>query len=189
MATYHFIRHDDFEDTLALSEALLYDEQDLVHKITGWMLREVGKRDPDALTAFLDRYVRQMPRTMLRYAIEKMRPTCGRIISRVRTSAIKPQRGPARQTAGDHQGRTHCHGHDDFPGGGLPGGGLPGSNPNSSNSAVSAKPAAMTAQDQRTVRTRRMLSYSWAGVTCNASRRDRSSSLTSPRRETSTMAR
>lgn len=74
MSTYCFIRHGDYQDTLALSQALLEDPEDLVHKVTGWMLREVGKRDMDALTGFLDRHIGSMPRTMLRYAIEKLPP-------------------------------------------------------------------------------------------------------------------
>jgi 3-methyladenine DNA glycosylase AlkD len=74
MATFHFIRHGGYQDTLALSRALLEDPEDLVHKVTGWMLREVGKRDIDTLKDFLDRFTARMPRTMLRYAIEKLPP-------------------------------------------------------------------------------------------------------------------
>ena len=71
MATYQFIRHKDFDDTLALSEKLLTDEEDLIHKAVGWMLREVGNRDQKLEKAFLKRHYKNMPRTMLRYAIEK----------------------------------------------------------------------------------------------------------------------
>lgn len=71
MSTFHFIRRGDFSDTLALAELLLYDREDLIHKAAGWMLREVGNRDINAETEFLIKYYRQMPRTMLRYAIEK----------------------------------------------------------------------------------------------------------------------
>lgn len=71
VATQHFIRRDDFADTLAISRTLLADSHDLIHKATGWMLREVGDRDRHALTQFLDEHIREMPRTMLRYAIEK----------------------------------------------------------------------------------------------------------------------
>lgn len=71
MATYHFIKQDDFADTLAIAEILLRDEHDLIHKIVGWMLREVGKRDPSVEEEFLQDHYREMPRTMLRYAIEK----------------------------------------------------------------------------------------------------------------------
>jgi len=71
IATFHFIRQDEFGDTLALSEALLQDEHDLMHKAVGWMLREVGKRDQRALEGFLKKHHAAMPRTALRYAIER----------------------------------------------------------------------------------------------------------------------
>jgi 3-methyladenine DNA glycosylase AlkD len=71
VSTFHFIRRDHFEDTLRIAEAPLADPEDLLHKATGWMLREVGKRNLPALEAFLDRHFSDMPRTMLRYAIEK----------------------------------------------------------------------------------------------------------------------
>jgi 3-methyladenine DNA glycosylase AlkD len=71
VATYWFIRHGDFADTLRIAEALLADKEDLVHKAVGWMLREVGKRDVSALEAFLGNHCRVMPRIMLRYAIER----------------------------------------------------------------------------------------------------------------------
>lgn len=74
LATQHFIRHDDFEDTLALCERLLHDPEDLIHKATGWMLREAGKRSESVLLGFLDQHAASMPRTMLRYAIEKLSP-------------------------------------------------------------------------------------------------------------------
>ena len=72
IATLHFIRSHDFSDTLAIAEILLDDDQDLIHKATGWMLREVGNRDKTAETAFLNVHYKKMPRTMLRYAIEKL---------------------------------------------------------------------------------------------------------------------
>jgi 3-methyladenine DNA glycosylase AlkD len=71
IATFAFIRQDDFEDTLKLSALLLGDNEDLIHKAVGWMLREVGKRHLEAEEAFLRVHYQQMPRTMLRYAIEK----------------------------------------------------------------------------------------------------------------------
>lgn len=70
VSTQHFIRHQDFADTLAISQKLLGDQEDLIHKATGWMLREVGKKAKPVLQAFLDQHASAMPRTMLRYAIE-----------------------------------------------------------------------------------------------------------------------
>jgi 3-methyladenine DNA glycosylase AlkD len=72
VSTFHFIRNKDFADTLALAERLLADPEELLHKATGWMLREVGKRDQPLLEAFLDHYATVMPRTALRYAIERL---------------------------------------------------------------------------------------------------------------------
>ena len=71
VATFHFIRGGEFRDTLGIAARLLADREDLIHKATGWMLREVGKRDLATLEAFLQRHYRDMPRTMLRYAIER----------------------------------------------------------------------------------------------------------------------
>lgn len=71
VATFHFIRNNEFADTLAIADKLLNDQEDLLHKATGWMLREVGKRDLAALEGFLLPRYRNMPRTMLRYAIER----------------------------------------------------------------------------------------------------------------------
>jgi 3-methyladenine DNA glycosylase AlkD len=71
IATFHFIRRDDFETTLEIAELLLQDKEDLIHKAVGWMLREVGERDHSLEVSFLEIYADTMPRTMLRYAIEK----------------------------------------------------------------------------------------------------------------------
>jgi 3-methyladenine DNA glycosylase AlkD len=71
VATHWFIRHGEFADTLRIAEELLTDKADLIHKAAGWMLREVGKRDVAALEEFLSEHGPVMPRTMLRYAIER----------------------------------------------------------------------------------------------------------------------
>jgi 3-methyladenine DNA glycosylase AlkD len=71
LSTFHFIKNHDFMDTLAISGLLLDDAEDLIHKAVGWMLREVGKRDMSAEEEFLRAHYRSMPRTMLRYAIER----------------------------------------------------------------------------------------------------------------------
>ncbi|MDB6072374.1 MAG: alkylation repair protein, partial [Verrucomicrobiaceae bacterium] len=72
LATFTFIRAGQFEDTTMLVRQLLTDKHDLMHKACGWMLREMGKRDEGVLTTFLDSHSSLMPRTMLRYAIEKL---------------------------------------------------------------------------------------------------------------------
>jgi 3-methyladenine DNA glycosylase AlkD len=72
LATFWLVREGQFTDSLRLAEFLLADREDLIHKATGWMLREVGNRDREAAARFLRRHCRTMPRTMLRYAIEKL---------------------------------------------------------------------------------------------------------------------
>jgi len=71
MSTFHFIKHHQFSETLKISKMLLFDRHDLIHKATGWMLREIGKRDFSTEESFLKKHYKNMPRTMLRYAIEK----------------------------------------------------------------------------------------------------------------------
>lgn len=71
VSTQHFIRNNDFGDTLCLCSGLLNDSEDLMHKACGWMLREVGKKNIDVLRGFLKDFAPRMPRTMLRYAIER----------------------------------------------------------------------------------------------------------------------
>ena len=72
MSTFHFIKRNNFSDTLAIAELLLGDDEDLIHKAVGWMLREVCKRDRNTAEEFLLKHYRKMTRTMLRYAIEKL---------------------------------------------------------------------------------------------------------------------
>ena len=75
IATFHFIYHGEHRDTIRIATVLVDDEHDLIHKAVGWMLREVDKRaSPAALAAFLERHAATMPRTCLRYAIERLKP-------------------------------------------------------------------------------------------------------------------
>lgn len=75
ISTYWFIKNREYDDTLKLCEYFLGHRHDLIHKATGWMLREAGKRDVTVLRSFLDRHAAVMPRTMLRYSIEKLDET------------------------------------------------------------------------------------------------------------------
>ena len=71
----HFVHQNDFKDCLALADRLLHHRHDLIHKAVGWLLREAGKKDRDVLIRFLETRYREMPRTMLRYAIERFPET------------------------------------------------------------------------------------------------------------------
>jgi len=75
MATFAFIKEGDYKDTLAIAEILLHHKHDLIHKAVGWMLREIGKKDQNIEEKFLKEYYKEMPRTMLRYAIERFEET------------------------------------------------------------------------------------------------------------------
>ena len=75
VATFYFIRNDEFDDTLKIAEILFSDKEDLIHKAVGWMLREVGKRVIEIEEEFLEEHYLKMPRTMLRYAIERFPET------------------------------------------------------------------------------------------------------------------
>jgi len=72
LATFYFIKNKDFDESLKIAHMLLHDPEDLLHKAVGWMLREVQKRDNATAEAFLLKHYRHMPRTMLRYAIERL---------------------------------------------------------------------------------------------------------------------
>ena len=71
ISTYYFIKKNDFSDTFYISELLLQHEHDLIHKAAGWMLREIGKINQDEEEKFLKKHYKKMPRTMLRYSIER----------------------------------------------------------------------------------------------------------------------
>jgi 3-methyladenine DNA glycosylase AlkD len=79
LTTFHFIKLNQFVDTLALAEQLIADKHDLIQKALGWMLREIGKRNEPVLVKFLNKHSLAMPRTMLRYSIERLSPAQKRL--------------------------------------------------------------------------------------------------------------
>ncbi len=72
ISTFAFIKRNDFDDAINICKLLMFNKQDLIHKASGWMLREIYKRDKGPVLKVLDEYAATMPRTMLRYSIEKM---------------------------------------------------------------------------------------------------------------------
>jgi 3-methyladenine DNA glycosylase AlkD len=94
LTTHTFIRAGDFDDTIRIAKILLHDTHDLIHKAVGWMLREMGLRNEAKLEAFLERHAHEMPRTMLRYSLERLPPArrvffMGRKAAREGISAAK----------------------------------------------------------------------------------------------------
>jgi 3-methyladenine DNA glycosylase AlkD len=88
LATFYFIKNNQFEDSIKIAEILLRDKEDLIHKAVGWMLREVGKRDIACAESFLQKHCQVMPRTMLRYAIEKFTPARRKMFLKGTANAI-----------------------------------------------------------------------------------------------------
>lgn len=89
VSTWQFIRAGQLADTFAIAEILLGDQHDLMHKAVGWMLREAGKKNQDALCDFLDQYAATMPRTALRYALERLAPGERDYYMKLRPSGVK----------------------------------------------------------------------------------------------------
>lgn len=108
VSTQYFIRHGDLGETLAISQKLLKDKEDLVHKATGWMLREVGKKDQSVLEGFLDEHASAMPRTMLGYAIERFAPARRRAY--LAASSFAHEAARSRRHLPDTQGVVRCRG-------------------------------------------------------------------------------
>ena len=95
ISTLEHIRRGELSNTFWLAERLLGDREDLMHKATGWMLREAGKRDEAELEAFLGLHAGGMPRTMLRYAIERFSPERRRGWMEIRSAGVAGERGRA----------------------------------------------------------------------------------------------
>lgn len=89
VSTWWLIRENDLAETWKISELLLKDDQDLIHKAVGWMLREAGKKDEEQLKQFLDKHAYKMPRTMLRYSLEKLNPDDKQHYMNLKTATIK----------------------------------------------------------------------------------------------------
>ena len=94
IATLQFIRNGQFDDTLELAHQLLHDSHDLIHKAVGWMLREVGNRNRELETMFLDSHYQEMPRIMLRYAIERYPEPERQAYLKGRRASVDPKRVP-----------------------------------------------------------------------------------------------
>lgn len=89
VSTWWFIRENDLTETWKISEILLNDDHDLIHKAVGWMLREAGKKNEQLLKQFLDKHADKMPRTMLRYSLEKLNPVDKQHYMNLKTATIK----------------------------------------------------------------------------------------------------
>lgn len=94
VSTYAFIRNNEFDDALRICERLMRDKHDLIHKSCGWMLREVYKRSPKTLESFLKKHALSMPRTMLRYSIERMSEKDRRTWLRMKVSRTNKKSRP-----------------------------------------------------------------------------------------------
>lgn len=106
VSTLAFIRRRQFEPTILISEQLLRDEEDLIHKATGWMLREMGKKHEQSLTNFLDRHAPEMPKIMLSYSLEKLSPTKRKHYQTLRLESTSPAVDRKRSSPEEDTDRT-----------------------------------------------------------------------------------